>query len=710
MGEWSLRRPMFSRSSVAGDPEVADNTAIGPCPSHEPPQASWFRMNLTQRIRNWWLACTGSEELPLDGESASWLVSLAVHLVALVLLATLAYMIPTNNDFLLTSVPLEVDEELLPEEFQFAELSPMEIGALGNQSVTNAEAAAPNFDEVSEVLTDLEPVSLLSELQAMNVEVPVLTAPNVNENMLVKGTGNVGTTAAVGAIDRITNEILLSLEQRPTLVVWLFDESGSLQPQREAIANRFNRIYEELGVIEAAGNPAFKEDEDRPLLTAVASFEATTTLHTKQPTGELAAIQAAMRAIDKKAAMVYQDRNTATGQENVFAAVGQVASEYRKYRTRAPQRNVMIVVFTDEAGNDFQNLDPAVELCKRNAIPVYVVGVPAPFGRREALVKYVDPDPDFDQTPRFVPVDQGPESLMPERIKLRFLGRNDQDDRLESGFGPFGLSRLTYETGGIYFSVHPNRRNGYIGRNQTDAMTTHISRFFDPLVMRNYRPDYITESEYRRRLAGNAAKAALVQAASQSWTESMEDIRLRFPKVDEAGLSRDLSMAQREAAKLEPKLEQLVAALRQGEYDRDKVTEPRWQAGFDLALGRALAARVRTEGYNSMLAEAKQGMKFQNDKNDTWVLRPSDQVTTGSVLSKEADLARMYLERVLQEHAGTPWALLAGQELETPFGWEWQETFTNVAGRRQNQGNGNPRPPRMENVPPKKPLRPVPKL
>jgi hypothetical protein len=417
-----------------------------------------------------------------------------------------------------------------------------------------------------------------------------------------------------------------------------------------------------------------------------------------------------MRAIDKKAAMVYQDRNTATGQENVFAAVGQVASEYRKYRTRAPQRNVMIVVFTDEAGNDFQNLDPAVELCKRNAIPVYVVGVPAPFGRREALVKYVDPDPDFDQTPRFVPVDQGPESLMPERIKLRFLGRNDQDDRLESGFGPFGLSRLTYETGGIYFSVHPNRRNGYIGRNQTDAMTTHISRFFDPLVMRNYRPDYITESEYRRRLAGNAAKAALVQAASQSWTESMEDIRLRFPKVDEAGLSRDLSMAQREAAKLEPKLEQLVAALRQGEYDRDKVTEPRWQAGFDLALGRALAARVRTEGYNSMLAEAKQGMKFQNDKNDTWVLRPSDQVTTGSVLSKEADLARMYLERVLQEHAGTPWALLAGQELETPFGWEWQETFTNVAGRRQNQGNGNPRPPRMENVPPKKPLRPVPKL
>ncbi len=655
------------------------------------------------------MAYTGSDELPLDGESASWLVSLGVHLMVLVLLATVAFFIPTNNDYLLTSLPLEVDEQLLPEEVHFAELTPMEIGALGSESVTNAEAAAPEFDEVSEVLNNLEPVSLVSELQAMNVEIPVLTAPNVNENLLVKGTGNVGTSAAVGAVDRITNEILLSLEQRPTLVVWLFDESGSLQPQRKAIAKRFDRIYEELGVVEAAGNPAFKHDDDKPLLTSVASFEANTTLHTKKPTGELGEIQAAMQAIEAKAAMVYQNQDQATGRENVFDAVGQVAGEFRKYRTKAPQRNVMIVVFTDEAGNDFENVDAAVELCKRSAIPVYVVGVPAPFGRREALVKYVDPDPSYNQTPRFVPVDQGPESLMPERIKLRFLGRNDRDDRLESGFGPFALSRLTYETGGIYFSVHPNRRQGYISRNQTDAMTTHISQFFDPLVMRNYRPDYITESEYRRRLAANLAKAALVQAANDSWTESMEDIRLRFPKVDEAALARDLSTAQRTAAKLEPKIARLVSTLKQGEKDRPKITEPRWQAGFDLAIGRALAAKVRTEGYNSMLAEAKQGMKFKNEKNDTWVLAASDKVTTGSVLSKDADLARLYLERVVQDHDDTPWALLARRELESPFGWEWRETFTNVAGR-QNQGGGNRRPPRMENVPPKKPTRPVPKL
>ncbi|WP_442484704.1 vWA domain-containing protein [Aeoliella sp. SH292] len=666
-------------------------------------------MNLVQRLRTWWFEFTGSDELPLDRESASWLVSLCVHLVILILLATVAFLIPQDNDYLLTSAPLDVEEMLLPEEVHFSEMMPMEIGALGSESVTNAEASAPVEAEISEILTAIEPVSLVSDMPAIDSDIEVLTAPNVNENMLVKGTGTVGTSAAKGAIDRLTNEILLSLEQRPTLVIWLFDESGSLQPQREEISKRFDRVYEELGVLEAANNPAFKKDEDKPLLTVVASFEAALTVHTKQPTGDLATVKAAMQAIDEKASMIYEQGNNATGQENVFGSVGQLATEFRKYRTKSPHRNVMIVVFTDETGNDFHNVDPAVEICKKSAIPVYVVGVPAPFGRREAFVKYVDPDPMYDQTPQFVAVDQGPESMMPERIRLRFLGRNDQDDRIESGFGPFGLARLTYETGGIYFSVHPNRRNGYINRGQTDAMTTHIAKFFDPMIMRNYRPDYITESEFKQQLAANAAKMALVQAASLSWTEQMDDIRLRFPKVDEAELARDLSMAQREAAKLEPQLERLVGILRQGETDRDKVTEPRWQAGYDLAIGRALAAKVRTEGYNTMLAMAKQGMKFKNEKNDTWLLAPSDQVTTGSVLSKEADQARMYLERVVTEHPDTPWAYLAGIELESPFGWEWREEFTNVRARMENQGDGNPQP-RMENVPPKKPSRPVPKL
>jgi integrase len=79
----------------------------------------------------------------------------------------------------------------------------------------------------------------------------------------------------------------------------------------------------------------------------------------------------------------------------------------------------------------------------------------------------------------------------------------------------------------------------------------------------------------------------------------------------------------------------LYGILADGLSDRDKVKEKRWQAGYDLALGRVLALKVRTDAYNIMLAQAKTGMKFKDPRNDTWVLRPSDDVSaTGDLVRK----------------------------------------------------------------------------
>ena len=110
-------------------------------------------------------------------------------------------------------------------------------------------------------------------------------------------------------------------------------------------------------------------------------------------------------------------------------------------------------------------------------MPVYVVGVPAPFGREDAFVKYVDPDPKFDQSAQWLPVHQGPESLLPERIKLNFAGEREDEERIDSGFGPYGLCRLTSETGGLYFTVHPNRKVGEkVPSWETAAYSSHLAR------------------------------------------------------------------------------------------------------------------------------------------------------------------------------------------------------------------------------------------
>src|SRR5262249_42461027 len=118
-------------------------------------------------------------------------------------------------------------------------------------------------------------------------EIRVATGTRFADSLSVPGAAGVGATGAVGAVDRITQEILLSLEERKTLVVWLFDQSGSLERQRAEIIKRFDRIYEELGVIEASGNPAFKRHDAKPLLSAVVAFGETISLLTPKPTDDV---------------------------------------------------------------------------------------------------------------------------------------------------------------------------------------------------------------------------------------------------------------------------------------------------------------------------------------------------------------------------------------------------------------------------------------
>jgi hypothetical protein len=102
-----------------------------------------------------------------------------------------------------------------------------------------------------------------------------------------------------------------------------------------------------------------------------------------------------------------------------------------------------------------------------------------------------------------------------------------------------------------------------------------------------------------------------------------------------------------------------------------------------------MAQRVRTYGYNAMLAQAKRGMPFQDKKNNTWVLYPSQEISVGSRTQSEANLATELLQQVVSDHDGTPWALLASQELKVPLGWTWKETYTEIDPPRTRRNNNN---------------------
>ncbi|MEQ1905887.1 MAG: vWA domain-containing protein [Pirellulaceae bacterium] len=663
------------------------------------------------RFKLWWQQKTGQLDFPWEQDARFWVVSLVLHLILLFALSNALFHF--QEDQRVSLIAPQSEALVLPDQsiaIQFDEMKFEETGEVSTDDEAMAQVEPQLVDESKDTPVEVS-TPVLVDAEAL-IETALEEAGSESLTRLpMKGTVGVAATGAAGAIDRITQEILLSLDERKTTVVWLFDQSASLISQRAEIRSRIDKIYRELQNLSANGEESFTKHGDQPLLSSIFAFGNNFT-RMVEPTDETDKL---LKAIDR----IERDD---TGMEYVFSAVVQTVNLYKSLRrinrlTNDRERNVMIIIVSDEAGDDIVRLDEAVNLCTTWQIPVYVVGVPAPFGREETLVRWVDPDPRFNQDPQWASVSQGPETVMSELVKLDFTNGEFEDlEAIDSGFGPFGLTRLAYDTGGIYFAVHPNRKVGEaVSRGETEDYSAFFRHFFSPEVMRKYKPDYVSHSTYIQQLSNNRCRMSLVQAAKLSRVGTFESPLRRFPRFDEGQFVNAVSLAQRGAAILEPKLNNLFEVLRAGEKAREDEVSPRWQAGFDLAYGRVLANKVRVETYNGMLAMVKTKLAFKNPKNNTWNLEPAESIQTGSQSAAMAERARMYLNRVVKEHPDTPWAMLAQRELQTPLGWEWRESFTPPPAppRQMNNNNNNagmaPNPQPQQNAMPK-PKRPPPKL
>jgi len=640
---------------------------------------------------------TGEDETPLDGDTPAWVVSLVIHVAVLLTLAVAGFggVVSTPTKITVIEAPVEEEQEILeiPREVSLDELVPEEVGSQSEDSFEIAQSLAPMLAAESIV-----PVETIDDIVNDDIQVEPLdalpTGKELSESLVVKGDVGVGEAGAAGAVDRLTLEIAAALEQRPTLVCWVFDQSVSLAGQRQEIASRLERVFDELGLTTAA--------QSNDLFNLVYAYGQRVTPVIDKPTQDVAKVVDAIQQIPIDE----------SGVEMTFTAIGEAAQTAFKARASGPnRRDVMIIAFTDEVGNDEDKADAVAQYCRKQAMRVFVVGVPAPFGRKQNRMKFVEFDPKYAADEQWAVVDQGPESLYPEFVNVR--PKNSPDEPIDSGFGPFNLAKVCAETGGIYFAVHANRgAQGRVSDAATAPMASSLRYFFDPKVMRDYRPDYLPKAEIDRRLAANKAKSALVEAARAAEVSPMDSPQMRFPREDDGKLALLFGEAQKKAAVLEPKIDRIYGILEAGRSDREKIAavEKRWRAGYDLAMGRVLALKVRTNAYNIMLANAKAGMKFKNPKNDTWVLQPSLDVSqVGSQTERLAKLADELLRRVVAEHPGTPWAQMAAEELRMPMGYAWEESYTGVNAQKPGGGNGNPdrSDDKKKMLAPPKPKRPL---
>lgn len=570
------------------------------------------------------------------GAAPAWVVSLTIHMFVLMLLSTVVYYPPTQ---LLQNV---LSTEMSHVEDEPVVMDAVEVDKIGSNSDTLVAGASmasallkgdnPQTEVEEKVGEQFSPVEVA---HVDSVEMPAASELVGTVNKVGSAaTENTGGTE--GAIDRLTFELLQAVKDRKTLVLWMFDASLSLEARRGLIADRFENVYRQLDALDSSATKHLK--------TAVATFGEKTNILTPEPVDGIQTVVPMIRKI----------KNDISGKENTFASVVQVYKKFQSY-ARNSRRKTMMIIVTDEKGDDaIQYLEEAIHVLSHDGAKCFVVGTSAPFGKEKGFHVWTYPDGGTEE----VAVDQGPETVYPDSLRLPFVGINAYDlEKMSSGYGPYALTRLCAETGGVYLIAEETNGKRY-----------------DPAIMRNYQPDYRQIAVQEKEKKKNKAKYSLVDTASRLMVDNIPNPTLTFPANNDNELREAITEAQKPWAVADQFVNAMLANLELGEKDREKITEPRWQAAFDLAMGRANAVRARTLGYNMILAEMKLNPKpFTKKGNNQWILKPGSHANAVPDIKKKATKATMYLKRVIDQHPGTPWADLAERELSQPMGWEWTE-------------------------------------
>ena len=587
-------------------------------------------------------------------------LSVIFHLWLIVTLADVTF----ERRAQLTEEPIEADFTELPPREEMADLKEVE---------PKFELANPD-DRETEVRKSLNAMSLGAEiaknpkfeaaptqLAEMNLEGPrprmydIPQGLNLSKTMVVHGTTGEGLIQIESALDRVAWEIAQNLQEHPVLVVWLIDASGSLGPQRQILQRRLKRIYGELDALEQ--NEQIPRI-DQPILSGVVMYGSKTLFMTKEPTAKF----------DEVLTAVQNAPTDDSGIENVFAAVNQVMDNWSKYRVDHGRR-ILLITVTDEAGDDHgPTMELAINKCQKYGAKAYVVGPASPFGRRKGLVPYVAKE--NGQTYQ-IPVDLGPETVVVENVDLPFWYEGPQYTYLSSGYGPYALSRLVKETGGVYFMT-----------NMTTTAGLSTVGDFDAGLMKAYVPDYRYSSpdQFMKDLIKYPLRAAVVGAAEYSQTTNLRaqgTPQMEF-RVQPNNFRQSFADAQRSAAISSLAVDNILARMPPN-VDKLYASEPsvRWRLAFSLNYGRLLAQKIRAFEYNSALAQLKTGYAeadIQNKVNH-FIFRPSRELTYAPSLKKQVGIAEAHLQRVLDEAPGTPWAIMASRELRDGFGIKLIERF-----------------------------------
>lgn len=482
-----------------------------------------------------------------------------------------------------------------------------------------------------------------------------LDAPSANKMIVEAPDGQIGQARAVvgsyqEALDRMTQEFLWMLDKGKVLVIWCFDESESMKDDQKEIRDRIEHVYDELGILHKGNSDALE--------TAVVSFGEKFAVRTSRPTHDRAEISLAIDSVpvDK------------SGKEMTCSTVIQALAIHRAYAQRT-QRQLAMIVVTDESGDRIDNdsnLERAIADAKAARCKVYVLGRESVFGYPYAHMRWVHPQ---TKHVHWLRIDRGPESAFVEQLQTD--GFHRRYDAHPAGFGPFEVTRIAQETGGIFFLL-PSVESDLVRGEKRDYQLE---------AMQAYLPDMRSKLEVKADIDRSPMRAMLEKVIYDlnpynPEAQKIIEMRVEFSKEPEAFVRQ----ARQEQAKAIVYLQYLAKAEKEvAKFERQRRNEasPRWQANYDLLYAQLVAYQARMYEYGAYLEEfikkPKPNPPLTKAPNLTWIhwdIRTRHEIITGEKVQPYIDRASAMFKDVIAKHPGTPWSARAELELKRGFGVE----------------------------------------
>ena len=199
------------------------------------------------------------------------------------------------------------------------------------------------------------------------------------------------------ALDQLAREILRHLKDHKLTVVWLFDESTSMQDDQRTILEKFDRVSSELKI-----NVEPSKKSAGALNHAIVGFGQGIDYVLEKPRDDIDQIGRAIKHL----------KIDQTGVENTMQAIRDVVEHYSNLIRK--DRRLLIVLVTDESGDDGSDVEEAPgtqeiqgpPLCHRPPVAIRLSLRPPPIYRPgdQGRLSPLDPSRSRDGRPRDLPV------------------------------------------------------------------------------------------------------------------------------------------------------------------------------------------------------------------------------------------------------------------------------------------------------------------